>query len=40
MTYITAKIQKNVDESQGEKIENIEALSNPNSINFFKNLYK
>ena len=25
---------------QGEKIENIEALSNPNSINFFKNLYK
>ena len=25
---------------QGEKIENIEALSNPKSINFFKNLYK
>ena len=24
----------------GEKIENLQALSNPDSINFFKNLYK
>ena len=24
----------------GEKIENLQALSNPNSINFFKRLYK
>ena len=24
----------------GEKIENLEALANPNSLNFFKKLYK